>query len=113
MATLDLSTEIGRRVIAAQGRIESGQLANMRTYRLPAAAKIHVRLLGEDRTLCGRSLRHAGEWAWQFIHRGQVGESLPSGSYPGDRDACARCAENPIVTATAEVVAARRRAITR
>lgn len=106
---LDLNTPLGARVLRSQGRIESGQLANMRTYLRNET--VHVRILGEDRTLCGRSLRHAGQWAWQFIHRGHVGTSLPSGSYPGERHACQICTKNPVVQATAAVVNARRRAI--
>ena len=110
---LDLLSPLGERVLKAKGVIESGQIANMRTYRLARDAKTHVRLLGEDRTLCGRSLRHNGEWAWQFIHRGTVGQSLPSGSYPGERDACAKCARNPAIAATAEIVNTRRRVMSR
>lgn len=69
--------------------LESGQIANMRTYRLPANAKIHVRILGADKTLCGRSLRNHHQWAWQFIHRDSGGR--PSGMR--SRDACSICSK--------------------
>lgn len=108
---LALDSPLGRRVLAAQGKIESGQLANMKTYRLPREARIHTRILGEDRTLCGRSLQHNGQWAWQFIHRGAVMDALPSGAY-GDRDSCAACSKNVIVRITADVSALKRASVT-
>lgn len=107
---LDLDTELGQRVLRAAGRIESGQLANMRLYRRSSDI-IHTRLRGEDRTLCGRSVYHAGQNAWQFVHNGRVGMSLPSGSDPGDRNACKQCSRSPVVRVTATIVAERHRLI--
>lgn len=79
MPTLDLNTPLGQQLLRARGRLESGELANMRTYRLPRDVKGHVRVLGASRTLCGRPLHgHLGRWAWQFIHRGQFGLARPA-----------------------------------
>jgi hypothetical protein len=107
--TLDLNSPVGRRVVAAGGRIESGQIANMRTLLLPAEPKTHTRLLGESSTLCGRPLSNHGHFAWQFQHRGDVAAGqLPAGSDPADRDACRRCSASPVIRATAEIAATRR-----
>lgn len=108
-ATLDVGSALAQRVLAAQGRIESGEIANMRTYRLPSEPKIHTRLLGEGTTLCGVPLTgHEGQWAWQFIHRGSFGSRMPSGS--DGPNACQRCARSKILRITAYVAAARRHA---
>lgn len=109
---LDLVSPLGRRVAAAQGRIESGQLANMRLYRV--STTVHTRLLGEARTLCGRSLFHNGQFAWQFINRGDVlAGYLPAHAVPGQRDVCLRCSASPVMRATAAIDEARRAAVTR
>lgn len=109
--TLDLTSPLGARVLACGGRLESGQLANMRLYRRSSDV-VHTRLLGEDRTLCGRSLYHNRQLAWQFIHRGDVASGrLPSGSWPGDRDACKVCSASPVIRATAEIARARHEAL--
>ncbi len=106
-ATLDLTSDLGQRLLRAGGTIESGQIANMRLY-LQRVDTVHVRIVGEDRTLCGRSLVHHDQWAWQFIHRGQAGMTLPSGIE--GRNGCKVCQQNPIVVGTHAVVVARRQA---
>lgn len=112
---LDLASPLGMRLGKAQGRIESGMLANMRTYRLPARPAVHTRILGEDRTLCGRSLHHNDQWAWQFIHRGSVLEGHPPS---GSRDhrygrSCKRCNRSPVLVACFAIADARSRAVSR
>lgn len=108
---LDLTSPLGARVLACGGKLESGQLANMRLYRRRSDV-IHTRLLGEDRTLCGRSLYHNRQLAWQFIHRGDIAAGrLPSGSWPGERNACKVCSASPVIRATAKIAGARREAL--
>jgi hypothetical protein len=102
---IPIESPLGQRVIAAQGALESGMLANMRTYRLPREPRIHVRLVGEERTLCGRSLFHNAQYAWQFINRGRFAQALPSGA--NDDRTCRVCASNEAVAATAAVEYAR------
>jgi hypothetical protein len=104
-----LPVKLVERVVACGGVLESGMLANMRTYLLPRETTIHTRLVGEGRTLCGRPLRgFEGRWAWQFVNRGTFAASMPSGSQ-GD-SACQQCARSPVLVATAEAVEAKRRA---
>jgi hypothetical protein len=100
MRKITVDSPLGRRLIESGGVIESGHIANMRTYRLPAWPKVHTRVLGESKTLCGVPLHNHGEWAWQFIHRGVFGQRLPSGAHTGDRDHCTRCARSPVLRAT-------------
>jgi hypothetical protein len=107
--TLDLNSRLGHRLLESGGKIESGQIANMRTYMLPAWPKTHTRILGESRTLCGRSLRNNGQWAWQFINTGSVQLGHPPSGSRG-RDACAQCARSPVLRATFEIADARRSA---
>jgi hypothetical protein len=100
--------KLAQRLLLSQGILESGQIANMRTYLLPRDVKIHTRLLAEDRTLCGIPVRgYEGRWAWQFVHRGRFGSHLPSGA-EDLRHRCKRCARSPVLTLTEEVVRSRR-----
>lgn len=92
------------RLMAAGGTLESGQIANMNTLRLPAQPCLHVRILGEDRTLCGRRWMPQG---WQFGSRGTFGQHAPHGTHEGARDACRRCQRSPALRLTNEVEAAR------
>lgn len=107
---IDQLTPLGRRIQLAHGVLESGQLANMRTYRLPREVKIHTRLVGENRTLCGRKLRNNDQWAWQFIHRGSVAQgNLPSGSI--GPDACKQCCDTPVMRAGRTIYEVKREAL--
>ena len=101
------------RLIKGGGILESGQIANMRTYLLPKEAKTHTRILGEGRTLCGRSLRHNEQWAWQFINRGTFASELPVGAGTWEYDHCTRCAKSLALSITEQVVIARRKAYQR
>jgi hypothetical protein len=95
----------------ANGRIESGMIANMRTYLLPYEAKIHTRILGESRTLCGRSLFHNNQYAWQFINTGNFSEGhMPSGSND-PRRACSRCSRSLVLQVTKTISDARSAAL--
>ena len=117
MTVLDLASPLGRRVAEHKGVIESGMLANMRLYRIDYRARIHTRIVGEDRTLCGKSLRHNDQWAWQFIHRGNVLDGhMPSGSdtdhwRPGHAAPCQSCEKSPVLQATKAISKAQRQAV--
>lgn len=110
-AKIHLDSPIARQLIAMGGAIESGHLANMRTYKLPKEPKIHTRIVGSDRTLCGRSLRNHGQFAWQFINRGEFANRLPSGSSVHNRDHCTQCAQHMVLQITQTVSDARRNAL--
>jgi hypothetical protein len=97
------------RLMAAGGRLESGQIANMNTYLLPRETCLHVRILGEGRTLCGRRWMPGG---WQFCSRGSFGEHAPFGTYEGAPDVCRSCAKSPALKLTNEAEAARVAALT-
>lgn len=101
-ATAALRHPLVARIIAAERRLEAGCTANTTTYRMNDAT--HVRLLGEDKTLCGIRLRPDYHVRWQWYGRGTYGEALPHSmrqslegrGYP----ACAHCAKHPVVTIT-------------
>ena len=85
-------------------------IANMRTYLLPREPKRHVRILGMDRTLCGRALVNNGEWAWQFCARGNVVEGRVPG-YMIERGGCAQCLRSPFMQVTLRIAEERRSAM--
>jgi hypothetical protein len=91
------------RLIAASGRIQSGQIANRNT-RL-TNRKMHVRVMGEGKTLCGKPLG-----LWQFCQTGNMpGGHVPSADWLlDDHNGCASCRAHPIVKATVVIQEARR-----
>lgn len=108
---IDMLSPLGQRLLRSGGKIESGQIANMRTYLLPRRACIHVRILGESTTLCGRAWMPGG---WQFINRGDVTAGhVPAHADEGDRDACKACAKTPVMQAVYTIARARRKAFGR
>lgn len=92
------------RLLACGGTLEGGEIANMRTYRLPANPVIHTRLLSERKTLCGKTWSPGG---WQFTSRGSFGDRPPHGTFPGERYACAACNRSIIMRMTQEACRAR------
>lgn len=110
MSLAPLDTPNGRALVRAGGTIESGMIANMRTYLLPVDPKRHVRILGMDRTLCGRSLVNNDQWAWQFCARGNVVEGRVPG-YMIKRGGCAQCLSSPFMQVTLRIAEERRQAM--
>ena len=107
-----LSDPLVSRILEADRVMEDGMTANPNTYRMND--KVHVRLLGEDRTLCGVRLRPDYDVRWQFCSRGRFGESLPHsfrkgiGRPEGWYPACKRCLRHPIIIVTRRVEDAQR-----
>lgn len=95
MTVIDIDSPLGKRLLAAGLRLEDGQIANMNTFRLPARPCFHTRIVGEGRTLCGRSWMPGG---WQFCSQGTYGERAPHNVR--DRDACKSCAKHPVLART-------------
>lgn len=97
-----LPRDLFNRVMASEGKLEAGMIANMNTHLLPREPKLHVRLLGERKTLCGKTWMPGG---WQFTSRGSFGHHAPWGT--DDRDVCKGCRANAALDMTIEAEAAR------
>jgi hypothetical protein len=91
-------------LVAAEGKLESGSTANPKTLRINEA--VHVRIVGEGKTICGIKLTPDYSTRWQWHGRGQFGERLPHSMRHAVEHSwdtpCQHCANHPIVTLTLE-----------
>lgn len=92
------------RLMVAGGTLEAGMIANMNTMRLSPEPKLHVRILGESKTLCGKRWMPQG---WQFTSRGSFGEHAPHGTRDYEWKVCRGCRKSQALALTIEAEDAR------